>query len=215
MNSEVRVCKYDYQPKLRDGDMVLDTTSRSKDMGRAFSPFLLGPVEVDLGEWGIHASETVENAWQYSKVYAGQTNLMNEPSKEVWLPWALEGFADKRAVRYPMGKGARPLYSWHKDQMLLYVEARKQIYVPSYVRSLQHSDEYLWLKAAVDTGIFRRLWLRDFDGWDHVSGHLTFNEVLNEERYKMGHAFVLWALLTEEIKFSEFIRTRPSLQDEG
>ena len=88
------------------GAEVVNVTSRSNDFGVGLSPFHLGPVELYDG----HIAKNVENAWQYAKVYA-QHVTEGEPD-ESYLEWATAGWKNSRAVRYPMGKGAVPLYSY-------------------------------------------------------------------------------------------------------
>ncbi len=42
------------------------------------------------------------------------------------------------------------------------------------------------------------IYLRDWDGYDHLVNNLTISEVANNPKRKMGHAFVLWALLMNQ-----------------
>lgn len=47
-----------------------------------------------------------------------------------WYEWSQNGFNNLNAVRFPKGKGAKPLFSlWHGEK-LNYIEARKKIYAP-------------------------------------------------------------------------------------
>lgn len=193
IEDRVRVCRYDFNPKLNDGDMILNVTSRSRDMGRAFSPFLLGPVETPYGK-----AQNMENAWQYSKVYSEHLDMFKEPS-ESWHAWREEGFSNPQAVRYPMGKFRRPEFSYWKGEKLSYVEARKKIYIPLYSEAVQ-CYEFSVVRDAVDRRLINFLWLRDFDAYDHVAEGLTLKDVIEDPRRKMGHAFVLWGLLTGELE---------------
>lgn len=170
---------------------VINTTSRASGVdswSRGLSPFFLGPVEL----YGGARSHNVENAWQYAKVYKRHVGSDGNPTQD-YFEWAQEGWRTQRAVRYPMGKGTFPEYSWWDGQKLSYVEARKKIYVPLYT------------KAVVDTKAFEKLcelhekldeiWLWDFDGYDHVKLAKSLKEVLNDPAKKMGHAFVLAMIL--------------------
>lgn len=131
------------QPPARE--MVIDTTSRSTTWSRGLSPFILGPVQL----WGGYVSLTVENAWQYSKVYPRHCGQGGWPTA-AWLDWARRGWRAPKASRYPMGKGAVPNYSyWQLEQdpslgeyrqQLDYVPARKQIYIPLYIQAVQHTQ---------------------------------------------------------------------------
>src|SRR3990167_4870254 len=94
--------------------LALNVTSRSNDWGRAFSPFLLGPVELWTGEYALRPfiAKNVENAWQYSKVYQKHVNPLTGNPTTDWWHWAIKGWNNPRAVRYPMGKGTNPLYHY-------------------------------------------------------------------------------------------------------
>lgn len=163
---------------------AIDTTSRSKTWSRELSPFYLGPVKL----WGKHISQNVENGWQFSKVYEGQTG-------REWLKWAKAGWASKRAERYPMGKGSKPLFLFWDGEKLPYIEARKKVYCPLYANAVEKTEAYDKLKELFKYG---DLHLRDFDGYNHYELGMSFEDVLNCETRKSGHAFVLAMMLMNE-----------------
>lgn len=170
-------------PKDKRESGAINTTSTSRTWSRELSPMVLGPVEM----YNDLISQTVENAWQYSKVYPGQT--MGD-----WTNWAGEGFRNPRGVRYPMGRGAVPLYSHWNGQKLNYLEARKQIYVPMYRQAVLKSSAFYKLEGIyLSVG---QITLFDFDGYDYQKLGMTLEDVLNEPKRKMGHAFVLAMLLS-------------------
>lgn len=103
----------------------------------------------------------------------------------------LEGF------RYPMGRGARPLYSWWDGKKLGYIEARKRIYVPLYAEAVVRTSGWKRLSALYDTEPL--LVLRDFDGYDHAPLGMSLQNVLRDPTRKMGHAFVLAMLLSGDL----------------
>ena len=149
---------------------------------KEFSPFTLGPVPL----YGGLVSKNMENAWQYSKLYPEQQGLGN------YYEWAKAGWLNDRAVRYPMGKGAKPLFSIWDGNALDYIEARKQIYIPLYswaVRTYQ-------FRAFMD---LRREWqsndhdfvIKDYDAYDHRGLGYSWEDVINDPERKMGHGFVL------------------------
>lgn len=70
----------------------------------------------------------MENAWQYAKVYKQHTHN-GAPTSDYW-DWARAGWSNPSAVRFPMGRGAKPEYSLWDGQRLGYIEARKKIYAP-------------------------------------------------------------------------------------
>ena len=192
-------------PRTKKGELppdieVFNVTSRDKGVWQQLSPFLLGPCQL---YWGL-TSKNVENAWQYSKVYKDDrapTHILegwgNSPEVhdatiiEDWFRWALQGFAQDRAVRYPVGKGAKPLFSYWAGQRLDYLAARKLIYVPLYVLAANRTPAYAKLYELHNAGQDFALW--DFDG---RLGTQAFAEVLDDQR-PLGHAFVLRAMLTE------------------
>lgn len=172
---------------------AINTTSRCKGLGRNFSPFLLGPVKLYKGAPCLYA-ENVENAWQYSKVYSKFLdeggNITNE-----YFNWAKRGWKKRSAVRYPMGKGAAPEFSFWGGEKLGYIEARKRIYFPIYAKAVKKTEAFKKLKAQYDSGINITLW--DFDGYNHLEMGMTLKDVLENTRRPMGHAFVIAALLEE------------------
>ena len=207
--------KFDPVP---EGSAVIDTTSHSTSWGIGFSPFRLGPCAL---YGGMHA-QVMENAWQYSKVYAAHADANADPTEEYWK-WARAGWASPRANRYPMGKGAKPLYSLWDGERHNYIAARKRIFIPLYVRAVFGTNAWRSLRHLVcEQG--RQIALRDFDGYDHVAIGRSLPEVLNDPKRTMGHAFVLAMMLEaysrgasspEEIlaaiPFGEDPPTRPSL----
>lgn len=171
---------------------VISTVSKSeKSWQRGLSPFFLGPCNLYAG----YVSENMENGWQYSKVYKHQVDCDDLPTKE-WWDWAKEGWANKRAVRYPMGKGAIPLYSYWNGEKLDYIAARKKIYIPLYYNAVKDTDSFKKLKEEYETG--KDIYLWDFDGYNHkVKGHV-FQDVIDNPKLKMGHAFVLGMMLEDQ-----------------
>lgn len=176
--------------KAPHGIEVINTTSRSLNWSRGLSPFYLGPISL----YGDYVATNVENAWQYSKVYQEHVDNFGNPKKE-YYDWALFGWSNPRAIRYPMGKGRIPLYSLWDEKKMTYVEARAKIYVPLYSSSVLETEAYTILRDLYKKKGEIHLW--DFDGYNHLSLNMTLNDVLNDPKRKMGHAFVLAALLTK------------------
>ena len=199
----------------------IDTTSRAEGWSRSLSPFFLGPVSVPYGPTmnmikrvddrlatatseahivtlrairegigGVLRANNVENAWQYSKVY-DHHDASGEPIPE-WFQWRHQGFRKQRAVRYPYGKGAVPLYSWFDGKRYDYIEARKHIYVPLYSEAVRLTPAFRQLQGLAMAG---NVVLWDFDGYDHRSLGMSFDDVMNCRERKMGHAFVLAMML--------------------
>ena len=170
---------YVYGPKDDCPDEIINTTSRSK-VWFGLSPFFLSPVNVN--------AYNIENVWQYSKVYKEHVDENNDPTDE-YFKWRKDGFSIRSGIRYTMGKGALPLYSYWNGEKLDYVEARKKIYVPQYSQSVIRTEAYKNLYDIYINEEEVHLW--DFDGYKYTS----LLEVLNNPKKKMGHSFVLAALL--------------------
>ena len=167
---------------------VIDTTSKSKTKWQTdLSPFHLGPVKLYDG----NISQTMENGWQYAKVYPGFTDKRGNPSKDYWR-WAKDGWANKRAVRYPIRKGAKPLYSYWRGEKLDYISARAKIYIPLYCRAVLKTEGFKKLLRLHREG---PLTLWDYDGYDYEALGMTMEEVILNPNRTMGHAFVLAYLI--------------------
>lgn len=187
----IGVCSFKDTP-VGDNVVVLNVTSRSKTWHRCFSPFLLGPVLL-MDTRGIIAAENVENAWQYSKVYPEHIDE-NGNIKESYYGWRIDGWEKEEAVRYPMGKNIKPLYSLLGMTKLDYIEARKAIYVPIYTDTVlrsQYYKEYHFEKLVkeckdlINQG--KEIYLWDFD----VERGETLESILDNPNKKLGHAYIL------------------------
>lgn len=166
---------------------AINTTSTSKNWSRGLSPFFLGPIEACAGL----IAQNVENGYQFSKCYQQHVGPDGLPNA-AYFKWAKEGWADTKAHRYPMGKGAKPEFSYWNGKKLTYIEARKEIYIPMYAKAVVKTEAYQKLKELNEQG---DIWLWDFDGYDHRSLNMNWDDVINSETRKMGHAFVLGMLL--------------------
>jgi hypothetical protein len=143
----------------------------------------------------------MENAWQFAKVYAKHATQDGSPTQDYWN-WAKAGWADSKAHRYPMGRGAKPLYSLWKGEKLGYIEARKRIYAPLYAEAVKKTKGFEKLVKLYESS--KELILRDYDGYDHLGLGVSLSNVLNNPERKMGHAFVLAALLTNDESMKEW-----------
>lgn len=178
--------------KCPDNSIIINTTSRSSNWSRGLSPFFLGPVDIYDG----HIARNMENAWQYSKCYQQHTQD-GEPTAE-YFKWAKDGWGQHFANRYPMGKGAVPLYSLWQGQKLSYIEARKQIYIPLYQKLVTKTQAFVNLTTIYNENSC--IYLQDFDAHNHCSNNLQWEEIINNPSQKMGHAYVLAMLLAGYLK---------------
>lgn len=178
--------------KLPDNSTLIYTVSHSTNWSKGLSPFFLGPCKL----YGGYTAKKMENAWQYCKVYAKHTDANQDPTDAYWR-WAKQGWADEWAHRYPMGKGAKPLYSWWDGQKLDYISARKKIYVPLYARAVKKTKAYERLKHIYNYS-GRVVYLWDFDGYDNEALGMSLVDVLNDPTRTMGHAFILARMLEKD-----------------
>jgi hypothetical protein len=182
--------------KVTSGIKV-NTTSRAEyTWSKSLSPFYLGPCDL----YASFKSRNMENGWQYSKVYKEFLDV-NGSIKQEYFDWAKQGWNDTRAERYPMGKGIKPEFSLWDRKRLNYVDARKEIYVPLYVKAVVNTDAFQRLKEIYQEAKNTNtdLILQDFDAYDHNALDMTYQDVINNPKRKMGHAFVLAMLLDEFI----------------
>lgn len=175
--------------KLSSDAIVVDTTSSSGDYS-GLSPFILS----------APPAKNFENLWQFSKVYKHHT--WNGEPRQSYFDWRDKGWADKRAHRYPMGKGAIPEYSLWYGEKLGYIEARKAIYATEYASNVQWTNSY---QRLMDTyaeccRTNKELILLDYDAYDHAKLGMSLKEVINNPNKKMGHAFVLIMMLTDKLE---------------
>jgi hypothetical protein len=190
----MRLIVADFSYKFSPDAVIVNTTSRAHGWSRGLSPFLLGPVKL----YGEYEAQNVENAWQYSKVYTEYTDENNEPG-QAYFDWAKNGWAKKLADRYPMGRGNKPLYSLWDGRKLGYVDARRQIYIPLYSNAVRHTEAFEKLfqvfESAYRTNETDCLVLQDFDAHGINMYGYDINKLLDNEKIKVGHGYILAMML--------------------
>lgn len=132
----------------------------------------------------------MENAWQYAKAYRPFLDAQGNPTEKYWS-WAKAGWAGA-AVRYPMGKGAKPEYLLWGEERLGYLEARKRVYWTLYRDAVRTTEGFSRLVELHRAG---PLTLFDYDGYDHELRGMGLRQVSDYPNRPMGHAFVLKAML--------------------
>jgi hypothetical protein len=178
--------------KAPNNALDIDVTSRSTTWSRGLSPFIIEGGTVWTGDY----AKNVENLWQYSKVYECHVDSNGEPNDE-WFKWAKKGWNTKAGVRYPMGRDAKPLYSYWNGKKYDYLDAKEKLYVKMYYRSVVKTEAYKKLndlyKECLNENI--PLVMRDFDSYNHINLKLKPYEVLRNDKKKFGHGFVLMFML--------------------
>ncbi len=171
----------------------VSTVSNYSGIYMDLSPFVLGPIK----EFAGAPAQNLENFWQYSKVYKCHISEDGEPTME-WYAWHHKGFADKKAHRYPMGRGAKPEYSYWHGEKLGYIDARKQIYARFYAENVVKTKSYEYLRRLYL--VRSEVTLRDYDAYDHIKLGMSLRDVINNPDRIMGHAFVLAMLLENKLE---------------
>lgn len=202
-----------FKVALAHEECIVNVCSTGKPpFSTTLSPFNLGPCEVPwrfpvedpvTKEISMHwqPCKVFENLWQYMKVYAKHTDPKTGEPTEEWYRWARAGFANPKAVRFPMGRGAKPLYSYGGTRSdgtvkrLGYVEARFEIYALHYAALVKEKyDGISKLRDLLDR--HKSLTLLDFDGWNHEARGLTLEQVLYHPGHRCGHGFILAMMLS-------------------
>jgi hypothetical protein len=181
----VNVTVYALPPRQNIGLPTFDVTTHG-DVYRPLSPMLLGPVPLYSGRW----SQTMENAWQFAKLYPAHSSNMDQ-----YWPWAQAGWDDTYAHRYPMGKGARSLCSLWAGDRLDYVAARQRIYIPLYAQAVRFHALAMLAALRIEHAQYGSIVLRDFDAYDHRALGYSWSDVISDPDRKMGHGFVLAMML--------------------
>ncbi len=84
-----------------------------------------------------------------------------------YYAWRKKGFQNKYAVRYPVGFKHRnyclgSLKDVNDEQLLDYIDSRKQIYVPNYIQAVQNKPQFLQLKDMLK--LDKNLLITEVDG---------------------------------------------------
>lgn len=213
-----------YKGRLTDAeaeDCIVNVCSTGKEpFVSTLSPFFVGPCTLPWSFREAGPPETaknMENAWQYSKVYARHTDPATGNPTEEWYRWAKAGFANPKAVRFPMGRGAKPLYSFggfELDGEVIrwgYVEARFRIYAPLYANLVAGSTGLAELRRRLEKS--GMITLLDFDGWNHEAQGLTLAQTMYHPGHKCGHGFILAMMLAGTLIWEEEFRGQEGIDE--
>ena len=185
--------------RLKGNVQEVDCTSHAKYWAQGLSPFRLGPCKLKDGR----TAKNMENAWQYSKVYADHLGRYDNVKKD-WVEWSKNGFNSRFAERYPMGKGAIPKFSLYGNERLDYVRAKQLIYYPLYAKAVRKTEAYSRLVELYETCDI--LVIRDFDAFNRRELNMTLMDVATASHKRSGHGFVLEMMLTWGPDFYKIFR---------
>lgn len=149
----------------RDKEFMKEHPTFAKDL----SPFFIGPVVSSDGA----KANIFEIFWQCGKVYPCHDN--NGKPNEEFFKWRDEFYSKETCSKELMRHSCKSLGYEHKDTLyfayynnktneweaLNYVQARKKVYFPEYVKLIYNSESYKWIKSLVDSG--KKVALVDFD----------------------------------------------------
>ena len=121
---------------------------------------------------------------------------------EEYFEWAKAGWADPKANRYPMGRGAKPEYSYWNGKRLGYMDARLTIYCPLYAQAVLKTDAFAKLKAMTEK--YQEVVLADPDAQDYLAAGKTLKDVLFDSSRALSHSVVLAMLLCEVPVWEQF-----------
>lgn len=178
-----------FKHKIPDNVLSMDVTSRSSTWGRHFSPFNLGPVDL----YGGYVAKNIENAYQFSKVYAEYSTVEELPAPHYW-EWAQKGWENPKPIKYPMGVWNKHLYHWWDGKKLTHLEAQNQIFLPLYKTAVMKTPAFEKLKWFYENSA-KDIYLIDFEGYDHRFLEKTWDQVVSDPDRPVGQAFALCMIL--------------------
>jgi hypothetical protein len=131
-------------------------------------------------------SRTVENTWQFLKIWPGEEGWREQDAREA--------FRATCAVRYPRGRGTKAIGAyWGEDGSTLgYVEARKRIYVPCYLELLSRPDRAALIDRLRELATRQPVFIWDPDSYDVGQHGMTdILEAMDFEGRPFAHAFLV------------------------
>lgn len=153
--------------------------------------WLLSPLSVVDGGVAVPGmagvcSMTVENAWQFLKVWPDEDGWQREE--------ALEAFHSTCAIRYPRGRGRAAKGHWWADaeQLIEYVEARRRIYVPAYLEMLRLPDRSALIERLREASCETPIQVVDPDSYSvEAEGLGDIAEAIDYTQRPFAHAFIV------------------------
>lgn len=168
------------------------------------SPFSVIPEGLPVPGLPGVMSKTVENAWQFLKVWPGEDQWLEDEARAA--------FQSDCAIRYPRGHRVRAVaHYWHETgEMLDYVTARMKIYLPLYLQLLELPDRLRLIERLRQEAQQRTVCIWDFDSYDAERFGIEneFDVIFNTER-PFAHAFILAFVIRNQVSdFLEHIANR-------
>lgn len=156
-----------------------------KDLWK-LSPFSIVNGGIDVpGMPGVR-SKTVENAWQFLKLW--------EPDESWDRETALAAFDSDCAMRFPHGRSAKAIASYWGEtgKRLDYVEARKRIYLPAYCAMLKQPDRQELIGRLRQAAETKPILIWDYDSYSITDvGLENLFETIRYMERAFAHAFIV------------------------
>lgn len=175
-----------YRQKPPEGYHLVDLSDVSKQIWKRLSPAIISNVYC----YGGLSSKTMHNAWTYSHVYPEHDDG-GKPNAD-WYTWRDTGFSREKAIIKPM-KDSKPIYIWWNGVRFGEIEARKNIYIPLYLRSIKNSQTFKELRRLYERG--NKLALKEWHSYPLDDGK-TSKDALNDISRNFSYAFIVYHLLT-------------------
>lgn len=169
-------------------DILVDVSYKSKIWTRRLSPEVLGPVSL----YSSYTAKTVENGFQYTKVFEEHIGVLKLPTKD-YLNWALKGWSTIKPDR-KLQKRNPLFYLWYGEKLNEF-EAREYIFIPLYIQAVMREDSFFERLKRLYYKSDKNLVLYDMKGYDD---NLSYKEAIQDKR-PFSHAFILKMLLETTI----------------
>lgn len=131
-------------------------------------------------------SMTMENAWQFLKIWPGEDGWQGDIAREA--------FRSTCAIRYPQGRGKRAVgFHWGVDGSVIdYPTARRRIYVPAYAEMLSNPERSALISRLRSEAMVRPVHVWDPDSYDvRRCGMNDLLEAIDYLPSPFAHAFVV------------------------
>ncbi len=169
--------------------VLVDVSHQAEIWTRRLAPRFLGPVSL----YSDYKARTVENGYQYTKVFEHHTGKLGLPTKE-YLIWAEKGWKRLKCDEDLINK--EPLYYYWYGQKLDKFEAREYILIPLYTHAVMREGSFFERLKRFYYKHDKCIVLYDEHGYNR--DNLSYKEIINNDK-PFSHVFILANLLETTI----------------
>ncbi|MFC1785603.1 DUF6939 family protein [Candidatus Neomarinimicrobiota bacterium] len=174
-----------------------------KDLWK-LSPFSVIPEGISVPGMNNIKSKTVENAWQFLKIWKDE---------EKWNKMeASEAFKSDCAIRFPRGRNPKVLgHYWQEtEQILDYITARVKIYLPLYKQLLALTDRQILISKLKESVKNQSISIWDFDSYSYKEyGLSTIYDTIFYTKLPFAHSFILAIVVNgKELEFQDYLKNK-------